>query len=83
MATVVATTSYARVLEITGDEIERGAQRRQMYISKQHDVAWHRFVTLLFTEVLCWKRHVHSDWYLEFVFRICFGREIYFEYEHL
>ena len=33
--------------------------------------AWHRFVAMVFTEVLCWKRYVHcgglQNLFLEFV----------------
>ncbi len=53
------------------------------YISWCDDLAWHRFIALLFTEVLCWKRYVRSGWLAEFVFRFFFGCEVNFEYKHM
>lgn len=49
---------------------DRGPQGRQMYFFLVDEFAWYRLYAEPFTEVLCWKRYVHSVWQAEFAFEL-------------
>ena len=57
------------VFILTGDEIEVHNDVKCIFFLVD-EFAWYRLYAKPFTEVLCWKRYVHSVWQAEFVFEL-------------